>query len=211
MTKNVYWDSCVFYSLLTGQPPQHQANVLELLNDAKTGLIKIHSSTVAFAEFRPSALKMKNGASIATFFDTMQSVVRLVDPNPNIMMAVGELRDSTPTNPSNATTPNKRSIGLGDAIHLETCLYIKDALGVKDIVFQTFDDGKGKNWEGRCVPLLSFELWFPEARNKRIKDVCDLPRKLPKADQSSLFTPAITYAGTGTSFVIGGGNQGKPS
>jgi hypothetical protein len=113
------------------------------------------------------------------------------------MIAAGELRDADPTNPSDATTTNKRSIGIADAIHLQTCLYLRDVMNVKDIEFQTFDEGKGKTWEGKCVPLLGFEKWFPEAtRTKRVRDVCGLTRKLPQPSQSNLFTTGIGYAAT---------------
>jgi hypothetical protein len=154
----------------------------------------------ALSEIKPSALLQRGHANIQKFFDAMQGAVNLIDPNPNIMIAAGALRDCAPTNPSDATTTNKRSIGLGDAIHLETCLYLRDVLGVKDIIFQTFDNGKGKNWEGRCVPLLTFERWFPDTKAKPVIDVSGLPRQLPRATQSNLFTQGIAFtsvAGTG--------------
>ena len=195
--RNVYWDSCVFYSLLTGKPPEHQANVLELLHDAKSGSVKIHCSTITYAEIRQKSLRQKGHLTIADFFQDLGSAVVTIDPNPNIMIAAGELRDAEPTNPSDVTTPNKRSIGIADAIHLQTCLYLRDVMNVKDIEFQTFDQGKGKTWEGRCVPLLGFERWFPEAtRTKRVRDVCGLTRKLPAPLQPNMFTTGINYAAT---------------
>ncbi|WKA27823.1 type II toxin-antitoxin system VapC family toxin [Bradyrhizobium roseum] len=209
MIEHFYWDSCIFYCLLTGQPPHHQADVLELLNDARNGKAKIYTSTIALAEIKPRFLKQKGHRSINAFFDTMQGAVSLIDANPNIMTAAGILRDCIPTNPSDATTQNLRSIGLGDAIHLQTCLHLRDVLGVKGIVFQTFDNGKGKTWEGRCVPLLTFEKWFPQPP-KSVADVCSLTRILPRSTQSNLFTtPAI---GAGTPALISGGNTpAKPS
>lgn len=187
--RNVYWDSCVFYCLLTGKPPQHQIDVLEILSDAKSGLAKIYCSTITYAEIRQQFLRPKGHLTINDFFKDLGSAVVTIDPNPNIMMAAGELRDAEPTNPSDATTLNKRSIGIADAIHLQTCLYLRDVMGVRDIEFQTFDAGKGKTWEGRCVPLLGFERWFPEAtRTKRVRDVCAMSRKLPKSAQTSLFS-----------------------
>jgi predicted nucleic acid-binding protein len=193
--RNAYWDSCVFYCLLTGKPPEHQADVLELLADAKKGSVKIYCSTMTFAEIRQKSLRPKGHLTINDFFQDLGSAVATIDPNPNIMIAAGELRDAEPTNPSDVTTTNKRSIGIADAIHLETCLYLRDVLNIKDIEFQTFDAGKGRTWEGRCVPLLGFERWFPEAtRTKRVRDVCGLTRKLPQSSQPNLFTTGIGHA-----------------
>lgn len=46
-----------------------------------------------------------------------------------------------------------------------------------EIIFHTFDEGKGKNWEGRCVPIIGFERWFPpDHRIAEIADVCNLDR-----------------------------------
>ena len=186
-TKNVFWDSCVFYTLLTGLPPQYSADVLELLSDAKAGKVKIHCSTAVFAEIKQTALKLKGHASIADFFATLQSAVYPVDANPNIMIAAGELRGSVVIDPSDGKV-SKRCVGLGDAIHLQTCLYLRDVMNVKDIVFQTFDNGKGSTWEGRCVPLLTFERWFPaSARTSRVADVCGLTRRLPQSSAPNLF------------------------
>jgi hypothetical protein len=159
-------------------------------------------STVTFAEIRQDALKRKGYATIQDFFADFEGAFFPIDPNPNIMIAAGELKDAKATNPSDAKTTKQRVIGTADAIHLATCLYIRDVMGVKDIIFHTFDNGKGATWEGKCVPLLTFERWFPAAsRAGRVLDVCGLTRSKPEhpAPRFSGMTPnAATVNSSGS-------------
>lgn len=120
---NVYWDTCVFYCYLTGVPAPMLAEVIELINDARDGRVKIHCSTITFAEIRQSALKQKGYESIQEFFSDFKGAFYPVDPNPNIMIRAGELKSVHPINPSDANPPTQRVIGTPDAIHLMTCLY----------------------------------------------------------------------------------------
>jgi hypothetical protein len=177
---SMYWDSCVFYRYLTLEPPEYLHDIEDFIKDAKSGERRIYCSTVSFVEIRQSALKKRSHSSINQFFADMGRAFYPIDPNPNIMIAAGQLRDAQSVNPGGDTTAKPRVIGTADAIHLMTCLYLRDTMGVKDIVFHTFDDGKGKTWEGRCVPLLSFERWFPvDKRSERVAEVCGLTRCLP--------------------------------
>lgn len=183
--KNLFWDSCVFIRYLTRIPPVGIADIEEFILDANAKLLanrrKIYYSTIVMAEIRPRFFARKSLGSIDDLFLELGSAFEPIDPNPNILKAVGELRDATPIDPSTKKPSTVRTIGTPDAIHLMTCLYARDVLGIHDIVFHTFDTGKGKNWEGRCVPLLGFKDWFPEgSRNARVEEVCSLEISLPQ-------------------------------
>ncbi len=181
--KHMYWDSCVLIRYLTADPPEYVADIDAYIRDAMKGRRQIHLSTVAFAEIRPRHLKRKGYASLNEFFEDLKGAFSPVEPSPDVMMAAGELRDEKVTNPSDAKA-EPRSVGLGDAIHLMTCINLRDVWGMPDIAFHTFDKGKGKNWEGRCVPLLGFERWFPNpAANSRSGEVCGLLRCEPAYPQ----------------------------
>jgi predicted nucleic acid-binding protein len=184
--EDMFWDSCVFIRYLTGAPPQYLDDIENFIKDAQARRRTIYFSTLAFTEIRPRFLKQRGYGSIHEFFDDWRSAFIPVDPTPNVYIAAGELRDIDPTNPSDATA-RLRVLGTADSIHLATCLHVRDTLGVTEVVFHTFDDGKGTNWEGRCVPLLSFERWYPPStRTKLIEDVCGLPRRIPAYPQMSL-------------------------
>jgi hypothetical protein len=142
--------------------------------------VSLYFSTFTFVEIRQNSLKKKGVLSVRDFFKDMASAFIPIEPNPNILIAAGELRDAEPTNPSDAKTQNKRVIGSVDAIHLMTCCYARDVLGIDGIIFHTFDEGRGKSWEGKCVPIIGFEKWFPPAtRTPRVTEVCNLPRSKP--------------------------------
>jgi len=175
----MFWDSCVFIRYLTRTPPQYLDDIENLITDAQARRRKIYFSTLALTEIRPRFLRQHGFGSIHEFFDDWRLAFIPVDPTPNVYIAAGELRDVDSTNPSDATAP-RRMLGTPDSIHLATCLHARDTLGITDIVFHTFDDGKGKNWEGRCAPLLSFERWYPpNTRTGLVEDVCSLPRRVP--------------------------------
>jgi hypothetical protein len=81
-----------------------------------------------------------------------------------------------------------RVVGTADAIHLMTCLYARDVLGIGDIVFHTLDEGKNANWEGKCVPLVTYEKWTVGLpANKLVAEVCGLARNFPRRPQLGLF------------------------
>jgi hypothetical protein len=68
-----------------------------------------------------------------------------------------------------------------------TCLFARDVLGIDDIIFHTTDEGKGKNWYGRSIPIIGFERWYPEVtRTARVKEICSLKREKPLHPQPML-------------------------
>jgi hypothetical protein len=192
--KNLYWDSCVFIRYLTRKPADHMlSHIDQYVADARDGKFAIHCSTIVFSEIRPSFLKQRGYGKIQDFFSDLGAAIVPCDPNPNIMIWAGALRDHTPVNPGNPKIDeeHQRSIGTPDAIHLSTCLFLRDVSQLHDIVFHTFDKGKGKNWEGRCVPLLGFERWYPpDRRIKEIAEVCGLTRTEPHHPTPDLVTGA---------------------
>jgi predicted nucleic acid-binding protein len=184
--QNMFWDSCVFIRYLTQTPNQYVDDIGNFIGDAQAGKRKIYFSTLALSEIRPRFFRGSQHGSIQDFFDNFRSAFVPIDPTPNVYIRAGELRDVDSINPAGANAP-PRTLGTPDSIHLATCLHVRDTLGVADIVFHTFDDGKGKTWEGKCIPLLSFDRWYPGgSRTKLIEDVCNLPRRRPEYPQMGL-------------------------
>jgi hypothetical protein len=190
---NLFWDACVFYRYITRVPAEGLNDLDELVRDAESGRRKIYFSTLCFAEVRPSFLKPHYGR-LDEFIADLGKAFEPIDPNPNILLRAGSLKDHEVTDPGTMQV-SKRVVGTADAIHLMTCLFLRDAMGVSDIVFQTYDEGKGTSWEGKCVPLLGFERWYPEAnRSREVEDVCGLVRARPLHPQSILLPPVENYA-----------------
>lgn len=190
--EHMYWDSCVFFRYLTNQPFDYVDDIHRFVCEARNGEHKIYSSSLVLTEVRQFALKASQHKSVADFFHDLRRAVFLVDPNPNILIKAGELKDIPSINPGDPNANKRRVVGTADAIHLATALYLKEVRGISDIIFHTFDDGKGSTWEGKCIPLLSFQRWYPEPRKKIIEAICDLPRTAPKHPNGGLFSGAFS-------------------
>ncbi|XBQ15701.1 MAG: hypothetical protein ABL308_12170 [Oceanicaulis sp.] len=186
----LFWDSCNFIRYATGAGNEEFVDDLSLFIDESRGKNprwKIYYSTIVLAEFRPSLLKSTKFGGIDDFFDDFGSAFYPIDPNPVILADAGRIKDIRPHDKSNPRMPSKRVVGTPDAIHLATCLFARDVLGISDISFQTLDKGKGSSWEGKCLPLVGLEDWFPpEARCDVTKRVLGLKRELPKHPEPRL-------------------------
>ena len=178
--KNLFWDSCVFIRYVANDVvADHFNDIARFVAEAKSGKRQIYYSTITLAEFKPDHFNGSEFGSVRDFFDDMGSACIPIEPNPNVLISVGELRSARSTNPQKPDGPH-RSIATPDAIILMSALFARNALGVSDLILHSTDEGKGKNWYGRSVPLVGFERWYPEStRTDRVKEVCSLPREKP--------------------------------
>lgn len=113
-----------------------------------------------------------------------------VSPNPVILQKAGRLRDHKFESAPDVKQANEKTrvLTVPDSIQFATCLWVKEALGVSDIEFHTFDDGKGKNYEEKAVSLLRFEDYAGHiVDDAEIDSVRRLVRIKPELDQGQLF------------------------
>ena len=189
---HLYWDTCVFVRYITGKPndgylPQIRTHVADAMN----GNTCIHFSTIALAEIRPQCFRESKFKRIEDFFEEFQAAFFPVDPTPDILIKAGQLRDHQYHNPavgkpSEKNKRYKRTLGTADAIHLMTCLHLRDDRKLSGIKFHTFDNGKGKSWEGKCVPLLTYDKWTQGITDPIVALISSLPREEPFHPQPSL-------------------------
>lgn len=182
--KNMFWDSCIFIRFLIQHPQDYLSDITDYISDVKNGKRKVYFSTIAFSEIRPRHLTAKNIGTINDLFKDLGSAFIGIDPNPNILSGCGRIRD---VDPVHKVKTGKRALGVPDSIHLMTCLFIKETMGVDDIVFHSFDEGKSRGWEEKCVPPLHFEEWYEHAQdNAEIRKICELKRCKPEYPQKRL-------------------------
>jgi hypothetical protein len=187
------WDSCCFIRFVTRQPPDYNGDLGQFVADARAGKVKIFYSTIVYTEFRPRHFRGTKYGEISEFFADFSKAFQPIEPNPNILMWSGRLRDAEPVNPSDPKIEEdlKRRVGAGDSIHLATAVYLRDTYGYSDVVMHSFDRGISKTSEGRCVPIVGFERWFPSGKRiPEVQAVCDLPRMEPKHPSPDLATKA---------------------
>ena len=180
VSEHLFWDSCVFIRYLTNAiEADCFPDICRFMEESRLGKRRIYYSTLVMAEIRQEHFKIGEYGTIHEFFEDFAGAFVPIDPNPIILSNAGELRSVSSTNPQTGQTPG-RVLGTADAIMLTTCLYARDALGISDVEFHSFDCGSGKSWEGKCVPLVGFEKWYPEcSRPPLVASVCSLPRSLP--------------------------------
>ena len=178
--KNLFWDSCILirYLLKDVSAPFYQ-DICTYVEEAKAGKWRIHFSTVTYAEIRQEFFKPSYG-KIEDFFSDLGSNFIPIDMTPNILIRVGELRSANSTNPAPNSTPSKRAIATPDAIVMVSCLFAKLYMGMPDIILHSTDEGRGKGWAGRAVPVIGFENWYPQStRTPMVSSICALSRELP--------------------------------
>ena len=187
-SKHLFWDSCVFIRYLIGdETAPHFEDISRYIEEAKRGDRTIYFSTITFAEIRQEYFKSGVFGSIKEFFSDLGANFIPIEPNPNILIQTGELRSARSTNPGDPNPPSQRAIATPDAIIMVSCLYARDALGIQDIVLHSTDEGKGKGWAGRAVPIVGFERWFPEStRTPMVNQICSLPRIPPAHPEPTL-------------------------
>jgi hypothetical protein len=178
---HLFWDSCVFIRFLIGdESADHFSDIARFIGDAKAKRRTIYFSTLTLAEMRQEFFQGTGYGGVQEFFEDLGASFVPIEPNPNVMIASGVLRSAKSTNPGDPNPPAQRTIATPDAIILTTCLFAKDQLGIEDVVFQTTDEGKGKNWYGRSVPIIGLERWYPETtRTEMVQRVCSLTRERP--------------------------------
>lgn len=180
-----FWDSCVFIEFLTGGD-RHAADIRQYIEEAAQGKCAIYHSSITLAEIKPSHLKSHHGyGTYMDFINDFQGAFVPISPTPNILIQAGALRDKPFPCPNGGKS---RPLDTADAIHLTTCLFARDSLGLSDIVFHTFDAGRGKVNGERQVPIIGFEDWAePFKEMDLIKQVCSIPRTLPIHPHPTLF------------------------
>lgn len=184
---NNFWDSCVLIRSITRNPIDGCGDIDRMADEAKAGKRQIWYSTVLLAELRPSLLTGSRYASISELVEELDGVLRPISPSPNILMRAARLRDRQYIAAKPQASEKPKTMTMGDAIQLATCLYVREGMGVSDIEFHTFDDGIGKTVEGRAVSLLRFEGYSEHVKvDPDVAAVRALKRIRPSLPQGSL-------------------------
>lgn len=191
--EHIFWDSCVFIRYLTELPSDFVGDISAYIKDVKDGSRKVYYSTIVYTEIRQRYFDYPGQNGTGSYRGTVELFEDLgrnfipIEPSPNILLDAGQMRSVDSVNPDPKALSN-RVLSTPDAIHLATCLFARDVFGLDEIVFQTFDAGKRGNHDGKCIPMLGFERWYPErVRTPIIQGVCSMPRGLPEHPQPSMF------------------------
>ena len=129
-----------------GQSGDAEHHIETILTEAAVHKRRVWVSSVLFAELRPSTFVPGRFATLFELTRYIRALATLVTPDPNAMLRVARLRDAKWHMPGDdrEAQVKPRAMGLGDAMQIASALWVKEAIGVPDLEFLTFD-----NW---CAP-----------------------------------------------------------
>ena len=110
-----------------------------ILTEAAVHKRRVWVSSVLFGELRPSSFIPGRFATLFELTRYIRALATLVTPDPNAMLRVAKLRDAKWQMPGDAEGKWRR-MPLSDAMQVASALWVKEAIGVPDLEFLTFDD-----------------------------------------------------------------------
>ena len=111
-----------------------------ILTEAAVAKRRVWVSSVLFGELRPSTFVPGRFATLIELTRYIRALATLVTPDPNAMLRVARLRDAKWQVPADGAEAKPRTMTLGDAMQVASALWVKEAIGVPDLEFLTFDD-----------------------------------------------------------------------
>src|SRR5262249_12267670 len=125
-----------------GDSGEAEHHIETILTEAAVHKRRVWVSSVLFAELRPSTFVPGRFATMFELTRYIRALATLVTPDPNAMLRVARLRDAKWQMPAdhNDGEGRSRAIALGDAMQIASALWVKEAIGVPDLEFLTFDD-----------------------------------------------------------------------
>jgi hypothetical protein len=125
-----------------GDSGEAEHHIETILTEAAVAKRRVWISSLVFAELRPSTFVPGRFATLFELTRYLRALATLVTPDPNAMMRVARLRDAKWQVPGDEhdTERKSRTMALGDAMQIASALWVKEAIGVPDLEFLTFDD-----------------------------------------------------------------------
>ena len=125
-----------------GDSGEAEHHIETILTEAAVAKRRVWVSSTLFAELRPSTFVPGRFATLFELTRYIRALATLVTPDPNAMLRVARLRDAKWHMPGDGreAAGKPRTMALGDAMQIASALWVKEAIGVPDLEFLTFDD-----------------------------------------------------------------------
>ncbi|HLX99613.1 MAG TPA: hypothetical protein VKR62_13005 [Roseiarcus sp.] len=111
-----------------------------ILTEAAVAKRRVWVSSVLLSELRPSTFVPGRFPTLFELTRYVRTLATLVTPDPNAMLRVARLRDAKWRMPGDGQEAKPRTMSLSDAMQVASALWVKEAIGVPDLEFLTFDD-----------------------------------------------------------------------
>ena len=111
-----------------------------ILTEAAVAKRRVWVSSVLLSELRPSTFVPGRFPTLFELTRYVRTLATMVTPDPNAMLRVARLRDAKWRMPGDGQEAKPRTMSLSDAMQVASALWVKEAIGVPDLEFLTFDD-----------------------------------------------------------------------
>ncbi|WP_375456283.1 hypothetical protein [uncultured Methylobacterium sp.] len=192
-SKNHFLDTNVLLRHANNASGTENADIQEILKDAVNKKRHIWVSSVLFAELRPSNFQAGVFSSVDELAKYIRSFATVVSPDVNTNLRAARLRDLSWQRPVDVRGKDEkpRFMTLGDALHLSSALWVKEANEISDLEFLTFDDGKSISNEGegkkKALSILNLEKYTDGiSTDQDVIATVLLPRLRPVLSQRAL-------------------------
>jgi hypothetical protein len=132
-TEKYFLHTSVFLRHASGASGEAEEQIEMILTKAVVTKHRVWMSSILFAELRPSVFIPGRFATLLELTHYFRSLATFVTPDPNIMLRAARLRDLKWQRP-------QEPMSLGDAIQIASALWVKEALGVRDLQFLLIDE-----------------------------------------------------------------------
>jgi predicted nucleic acid-binding protein len=132
-TEKYFLHTSVFLRHASGESGEAEEQIETILTKAVVAKHRVWISSILFAELRPSMFIPGRFATLFELTRYFRSLATFVTPDPNIMLRAARLRDVKWQRP-------QEPMSLGDAIQIASALWVKEALGVRDLEFLLIDE-----------------------------------------------------------------------
>ena len=187
-----------------GDSGEAEHHIETILTEAAVHKRRVWVSSVLFAELRPSTFVPGRFATLFELTRYIRALATLVTPDPNAMLRVARLRDAKWHMPGDGREAEgkPRTMALGDAMQIASALWVKEAIGVPDLEFLTFDDWCSPDGKRQRSPLPAASPGLcgrrGEQRGRQGGDTPDAPRTgRPRAVLSRFGAGGIALAPSG--------------
>jgi hypothetical protein len=181
----------------SGGSGEAEQQIETILTRAAVAKRRVWVSSILFAELRPSMFVSGRFDSLFELTRYLRSLATLVTPDPNTMLRAARLRDAKWQRPAAVRQADEKpqSMSLSDAIQIASALWVKEAVGVPDLEFLTFDDFNSNEAKGaRRLSLSRLEDYADEAQaNSDVMAAVRLTRRQPAVRAHSI--PPLPPAG----------------
>jgi hypothetical protein len=153
-----------------GESGEAEHFIETILTEAAVAKRRVWVSSVLFAELRPSTFVPGRFATLFELTRYIRALATLVTPDPNAMLRVARLRDAKWQMPGDGheAEGKPRTMSLGDAMQIASALWVKEAIGVPDLEFLTFDDWcfgyDSRQKTNKNHELVRFDLSWEESK-----------------------------------------------